>query len=53
MSEILISVIAVLALLAGVVALVRYARRDTFAGPGTGHLSHDELGLFSGRRRPA
>jgi len=53
MSEILISAIAVLVLLAGVVALVRYARRDAFAAPGTGYKQYDELGALGFRRRPA
>ncbi|MGO4256214.1 hypothetical protein [Marmoricola sp. RAF53] len=52
MSEILIPVTAVLLLLAGLAALVVLARRDGFAGPGTGYLPHDELGPLSFRRRP-
>ena len=53
MTDILISALALVALLAGFVALVLFARRDSFAGPGTGHLPSDELGPLAYRRRPA
>jgi hypothetical protein len=53
MTEILTAAIAVIALLAGFAALILFARRDSFAGPGTGYLPHDELGPLAFRRRPA
>jgi hypothetical protein len=53
MNDILISVIAALALIAGLVALVRYARRDAFAAPGTGYRPTDEFGPLTSGRRPA
>lgn len=53
MTEILTSVLALVALLAGFAALVHLARRDTFAGPGTGYKPSDELGPLAFRRRPA
>jgi hypothetical protein len=53
MTEILTTALAVLALVAGLAALVHYARRDSFAGPGTGHRPSDELGVLAYRRRPA
>lgn len=53
MTEMLITTTVLLALLLGIAALIRYARRDAFAGPGTGHRAADELGPFSLRRRQA
>ena len=53
MTEILITAIAVLALLVGFAALIRFAGRDAFAGPGTGYQPSDEFGPLSFRRRPA
>ena len=53
MTDILIQVLAFVALAAGLVALVRFARHDSFAGPGTGHAPADELGSLAYRRRPA
>jgi hypothetical protein len=42
MNEILTTAIAVLALLAGLAALIRYAAQDVFAGPFTGpHAEYD------------
>lgn len=52
MTEILMTVLTALVLLAGVVALALYARRDSFAGPGIGYVPSDELGTLSFRRRP-
>ncbi len=52
-AQVLSTVVAVLALLVGLAALVRYARRDGFAAPGTGYVPHDELGPLALRRRPA
>jgi len=53
MTEILTATIAVVALLAGFAALIRFARQDSFAGPGTGYQPSDELGPLAFRRRPA
>ena len=53
MTEILITAIALMSLLVGLAALIRFARHDTFAGPGTGYRPSDELGPFGFRRRPA
>lgn len=53
MTEMLTTATLLLALLLGLAALIRYARRDAFAGPGTGHRAADELGPLSFRRRPA
>lgn len=43
MSDILIPALAILALFVGLVALARYARHDSFAGPGLGHRPDDDL----------
>ncbi len=43
------NLIFAIALIAGLVALVRYARHDAFAGPGLRSTPHDELGY---RRSP-
>ena len=53
MTEILTTTIALIALFVGFAALVVFARRDTFAGPGTGYQPSDELGPLAFRRRPA
>ncbi len=53
MTEILMSTLVLVALLAGFVALIRFARQDNFAGPGTGNQPSDELGPLAYRRRPA
>jgi hypothetical protein len=53
MSEILISTLAVLTMLAGLAALVWFVRNDSFAGPGTAHKPTDEFGPLGFRRRPA
>lgn len=53
MTEILTTALTLLALLVGFAALVLFARRDSFAGPGTGHQQSDELGTLTFRRRPA
>ncbi|MBO9520422.1 MAG: hypothetical protein J7518_02700 [Nocardioidaceae bacterium] len=53
MTEILMTVLTTLVLLSGIVALALYARRDRFAGPGTGFVPYDELGPFADRRRAA
>jgi hypothetical protein len=53
MTEILTTAIAIVALLAGFAALVLFARRDSFAAPGTGYRPADELGSFGFRRRQA
>lgn len=50
MTEMLTTTTVLLALLLGLAALIRYARRDAFAGPGTGHRVADELGPFPLRR---
>jgi len=41
------------ALVVGLVALVVFASRDAFAGPGIAHQHVDELGPLGFRRRPA
>jgi len=51
MNEILIATTFLIALLAGLAALVHFARADSFAGPGTAYRPHDELGSFGLRRR--
>lgn len=48
MNEILMNLLAVVLLLAGFVALIRFARGDAFGGPGVGHRDTDEL-----RRTPS
>jgi hypothetical protein len=53
MTEMLITTIAIVALLVGLAALVLFARRDSFAGPGTAYRPSDELGPFASRRRQA
>ena len=53
MDAILITLTFSVALLAGIAALIHFARHDSFAGPGTGHQERDELGSLSFRRRPA
>ena len=53
MTELLMTAITVTALLAGLAALVRFARNDRFAAPGTGHQPRDEFGPLCFRRRPA
>jgi hypothetical protein len=52
MTDVLIPSLTLLALLAGLVALIRFARNDGFAAPGTGFEPHDELGPLGHRRRP-
>lgn len=52
MTEMLINATALLALLMGLAALVHLARKDVFAGPGTGYTPGDELGPLAFRRRP-
>jgi len=52
MTEILTTALTLLALLVGFAALIVFARRDTFAGPGTGYQPSDELGPLAFRRRP-
>ncbi|MBW8750766.1 MAG: hypothetical protein JF565_04995 [Propionibacteriales bacterium] len=53
MTEIITTATALLALLAGLAALVLFARHDSFAAPGTGYRPSDELGTFGFRRRQA
>lgn len=48
-----ISILALIALVTGLVALVNFARHDRFAGPATRTHWHDELGSLAFRRRPA
>lgn len=43
MNEILMNSLAMVLLVAGFVALIRYARTDAFAGPGLGHRDTDAL----------
>jgi hypothetical protein len=50
MDAILITALFLLGLAGGLAALVRFARHDSFAGPGTGHQERDELGLLAFRR---
>jgi hypothetical protein len=54
MTEILSDALAVVLLPGGLLALVRYARRDVFAGPGIGHdpgMEPGALDLAGLRRR--
>jgi hypothetical protein len=54
MTEILSDALAVVLLPGGLVALVRYARHDVFAGPGIGHdpgMEPGALDLAGLRRR--
>jgi hypothetical protein len=54
MTEIITDVLAVILLPGGLLALVRYARRDVFAGPGIGHdprMEPEALHLAGLRRR--
>ena len=44
MNEILLNTLALVLLVAGFVALVRFARTDAFGGPGIGHRDSDPLG---------
>ena len=53
MTEILTAMIVTVALLAALTTLVRFARHDSFAAPGTGYQPRDELGPLTNRRRPA
>lgn len=53
MTENLIAIASVPALLAGLAALIRYARRDAFAGPRSRRLPHGELGTVAYGRRLA
>ena len=53
MNEIITSAIAVIAMISGLVALIVFVRNDRFAGPGTGHVTPDDLGaVVRGRRQP-
>jgi len=52
MTEILTTALTLLALLVAFTALIVFARRDAFAGPGTGYQPSDELGPLAFRRRP-
>jgi hypothetical protein len=52
MTETFTTAIAIIALLVGIAALVRFARKDAFAGPGTGYQPRDEFGTLAFRRRP-
>lgn len=53
MNEMLTFAIAVVVMVSGLVALIVFARHDRFAGPGTGHITTDELGaVVRGRRQP-
>jgi hypothetical protein len=51
MTEMLTTVTALIALLVALAALVDFARRDSFAGPGTAYRPADELGTFGFCRR--
>jgi len=51
MDTLLITLTALAAAVAGVIAMVHFARQDTFAGPGIGHQQRDELGALVTRRR--
>ena len=44
MTVTLMSALTAILILAGLLVLVRFARRDTFAGPSLRHNPHDELG---------
>lgn len=51
--SILIALTFTLAMVAGLVALVHFARHDSFAGPGTTRHERDELGSLAYGRRAA
>jgi hypothetical protein len=53
MDALLITLTFLVALVLGFVALVHFARHDSFAGPGTGHRERDELGAPTYRRHAA
>ncbi|WP_165821230.1 hypothetical protein [Nocardioides gansuensis] len=44
MTETLVAALGAILILAGLLTLVRFVRRDTFAGPSLRHQPHDELG---------
>jgi hypothetical protein len=48
-----ISILALAALVSGLVALIHLVRNDRLAGAGTGYVPRDELGPIAFRRRPA
>jgi hypothetical protein len=48
-----ISILALVALVSGLVALIHFVRQDHFAGPGSRTIRHDEVGQLAFRRRPA
>jgi hypothetical protein len=53
MTDILTAVLVTVALVAALATLVRFARHDSFAAPGTGYQPRDEFGPLADRRRPA
>ncbi|HEX2893187.1 MAG TPA: hypothetical protein VHO29_04195 [Marmoricola sp.] len=53
MDALWITVTFLTALVLGLVALVHFARHDTFAGPGVGHRERDELGTATYGREAA
>jgi len=48
-----ISILALTALVFGLVALISFVRHDRFAGPANRTYPRDELGTLAFRRRPA
>jgi hypothetical protein len=53
MDALLIALMFVAGMVAGLAALVHFARHDGFAGPGTGYRRSDELSPPGQRRRAA
>jgi hypothetical protein len=47
-----ISILALVALVSGLVALIRLVRNDQLAGSGVRYVPRDELGPLAFRRRP-
>jgi hypothetical protein len=53
MDAILIAITFTVGMIAGLAALVHFARHDSFAGPGNARPERDELGSLAHRRRAA
>jgi hypothetical protein len=47
-----ISILAIVALVSGLVALIHFVRNDGLVGNGAGYVPRDELGPLAFRRRP-
>jgi len=53
MNEMISILLTVAIMLAALATLIRFARHDRFAAPGTGFQPSDEFGPLRDRRRPA